>query len=93
MKKLFLSLMSAAFACSAFAGAVVPEGEYLIVNVETGYYLAGGLDWGTHACLVSKPQFFNLALVAETEDTYTFDSHQSNGGDSHFLGSDLYVDA
>ncbi|MBR0036628.1 MAG: DUF4957 domain-containing protein [Bacteroidales bacterium] len=93
MKKLFLSLVSAMFAFAAFADSLVQEGDYLIVNNETGYYLAGGLSWGTQACLSSKPQFFTLGLVAETEDTYTLDSHQSNGGDNHFLGTGLFVDA
>jgi len=82
-------------AIEAQAAVVTPlfaDGEYLIVNKETGYYLAGGLDWGTHACLSDKPQFFAASLV-DGSDTYTLDSHQSNGGDNHYLGTGLYVDA
>ena len=82
-------------AIEAQAAVVTPlfaDGEYLIVNKETGYYLAGGLDWGTHACLSDKPQFFAASLV-DGSDSYTLDSHQSNGGDNHYLGTGLYVDA
>lgn len=66
------------------------DGDYLIVNKATQAYLGGGLDWGTHATLIGKPQWFTLTA---TEGAYTLDSHQSNGGESHFLGTGLYVDA
>ncbi len=67
------------------------DGDYLIVNTETGCYLGGGNDWGTHASLLGKPQFFTFAH--QGNNAYTLDSHQSNGGDSHFLGTGLYCDA
>ena len=77
-----------------YSGAVIPyfaNGDYLIVNTETGCYLGGGNDWGTHASLLRKPQFFTFAH--QGGNAYTLDSHQSNGGDSHFLGTGLYCDA
>lgn len=77
-----------------YSGASHPyfaDGDYLIVNAETGYYLGGGNDWGTHASLLGKPQFFTFAR--QSGNAYTLDSHQSNGGDSHFLGTGLYCDA
>lgn len=66
------------------------DGDYLIVNTETGYYLGGGNDWGTHASLLGKPQFFTFAH--QGNNAYTLDSHQSNGGDSHYLATGLYCD-
>lgn len=73
------------------AAKLTGNGDYLIVNKATGYYLAGGLDWGTRATLVNKPQFFTL--TSQGGGRYTLDSHQSNGGNSHYLGTNLYMDA
>ena len=66
------------------------DGDYLIVNTEAGCFLGGGNDWGTHATLLRKPQFFTLAHLGG--NAYTLDSHQSNGGESHFLSTGLYCD-
>ncbi len=67
-------------------------GEYLIVNTETGNYLGGGLDWGTHATEIGKPQFFSC--IEQTDGTYTLNGHQGSstsiGWDE--AGSDLYID-
>ncbi len=71
--------------------ALFADGDYLIVNTATGCYLGGGNDWGTHATLLKKPQFFTL--THKGDNAYTLDSHQSNGGDSHFLGANLYCDS
>ena len=70
--------------------AYFADGDYLIVNTATGCYLGGGNDWSTHATLLKKPQFFTLAHKGDND--YTLDSHQSNGGDNHFLSSGLYCD-
>lgn len=67
----------------------VAEGDYLIMNAEGGF-IGGGTSWGTRATLIGKPQWFTLA---EAENGYTLDSHQSNGGNSHYLASGLYCDA
>jgi hypothetical protein len=91
LKKLLLALL-AITALSPAAWAELPtDGEYLVQNVETGYYLGGGNDWGTHASLLGKPQWF--ALTAVGSGAYTLNSHQHNSASAHFLGTGLYVDA
>ncbi len=69
----------------------IEEGEYLLVNAENGYYLGGGLTWGTQGTQLGKPQFFGLEVLAD--GTYTLDSHQYNSAVQHYLGTNLYVDA
>jgi hypothetical protein len=92
MKTKLLLASLAMTTCAASAWAELPtDGEYLLQNVETGYYLGGGLDWGTHATLIGKPQWFALAVQAD--GAYTLDSHQYNNETNHFLGTGLYVDA
>ncbi len=71
--------------------ANIADGDYLVVNAVTGNYLAGGLTYGTQSMEGGKPQFFTFASKGNGE--YTLDSHQTNGGDSHYLGTGLYVDA
>ena len=88
MKKFIFSLLSVIFAMTA--QAQLAAGDYVIQNVETGYFLGGGNDWGTHASLLRNPQIFTFA---GSDNVFTLDSHQSNGGDSHYLGTGLYVDA
>lgn len=90
--KLFKTLLVAAALCvggSAWAGAPVSGSDYLIKNVQTGYYLVGGIDYGTHACLHKMPQWFTFT---GSENVYTLDSHQFNNSASHFLATSLYVD-
>ena len=73
------------------ASAPFADGDYVIQNVETGYFLGGGNDWGTHASLLGKPQWFTLTIQAD--GTYTLDSHQhNNNATDHFLTTGLYVD-
>lgn len=70
------------------------EGKYYLYNVGTGKYLQGGSYWGTRAVVDSHPTVdFALKLVAD--NTYTFDSNISNGGNNHYLADDElpYVDA
>jgi len=75
----------------ALSTAPIADGDYLIQNVETGYYMGGGNDWGTHASLLGKPQWFTLTL--QSDGTYTLDSHQhNNSATAHFLGTNMYVD-
>ncbi len=68
-------------------------GEYLVVNTESGNYLGGGLDWGTHATETDKPQFFSF--IEQADGTYLLNGHQAN---STSLGLDedeaeYYIDA
>ncbi len=72
----------------------ITPGDYLVVNPETGNYLAGGLYWGTEAMEGGKPQF--ISFDATDDGRYILDSHQSNGGDSHYIGvtaaNEMYFD-
>lgn len=88
-RKLFLLLCALLTMISARA-TITSGSDYLIKNVETGYYLVGGMDWGTHACLHQMPQWFTLS---GSGTSYSLDSHQFNGANSHFLGTGLFVDA
>ena len=88
MKKFIFSLLSVILAMTA--RAQLAEGDYVIQNVKTGYFLGGGNDWGTHASLLRNPQIFSFA---GSDNVFTLDSHQDNGGGKHFLGTGLYVDA
>lgn len=93
-RNLLKSLLAIAVLCagsgSVWAGAPVSGSDYLIKNVQTGYYLVGGMDWGTHACLHKMPQWFTLT---ESDGSYTLDSHQFNNNAAyHFLATGLYVD-
>ncbi len=66
--------------------------DYLVVNVNSGNFLGGGLDWGTHATEIGKPQFFTFGEQAD--GTYKIDGHQggtSLGWDADYVA--LYVDA
>lgn len=75
---------------NCFTKMVVSEAEYLIRNVENGGYLGGGNAWGTNASTLGKPQW--LRLVALADGTYHLDSHQSNGGNAHFLNAAGWMD-
>lgn len=72
------------------ARAAITSGtDYVIKNVESGQYLAGGNSWGTQASTFDMPQLFTLT----TNGTgFSFDSHQSNGGDNHYMTADLWLD-
>ena len=68
------------------------DGDYQIVNVETGCYLGGSNSWGTQASLLTTPQFF--ALVDDEDDnTYTLNSFQDRGNGNTYLGTNLYCDS
>ncbi|MBQ0019650.1 MAG: Ig-like domain-containing protein, partial [Bacteroidales bacterium] len=55
------------FTIEAPAEPALADGDYLIMNVSGGY-LGGGNDWGTHASLLGKPQWFTVAM---TDGKYT----------------------
>lgn len=71
---------------------VIANGEYYIQNVSSGKFLGGAQNWNTKASLLNHAVYFTLNRN-EQDGTYTFDSHVSNGGDSHYLGKNYYVDA
>ncbi len=67
-------------------------GEYYVIDAETDLKMAAGHDWGTRGIVNELGLDLTLTPNEETH-TVTFDSKVSNGGDSHFLGSNLYMDA
>lgn len=89
MKKRRLILASLCSLLGIAGGHAQNSGDYLIQNVETGYYLGGGNGWGTRATLLGKPQWFTLT---SSGTGYTLDSHQHNSADAHFLTASQYVD-
>ncbi len=78
-----------AYASIAAYAADLKGGDYLIMTSD-GYYLGGGLLWGTQASIIGKPQFINLEV--QTNGTFHLDAHQYNGEAAHYLGSNLYFD-
>ncbi len=86
-----LILLSALLLAGIGAKAQSLSGDYLIMDAD-GYYLGGGLTWGTQAAIIGKPQF--IGFEGQTgENVYHLDSHQYNSADSHYLGSNLYFDS
>ena len=67
-------------------------GEYYIIDAETDLKMAAGNNYGTRG--IVNEMGLDLTLTPYTESrTVTFDSRVSNGGDNHFLGSNLYMDS
>ncbi len=67
------------------------EGTCYLQNVGTEKFLAAGHSWGTRSIVNEVGLDFTLTKTADGK--YTIDSQVSNGGDSHFLGTNLFVDA
>ncbi|MCR5312716.1 MAG: hypothetical protein K6E54_03560 [Bacteroidaceae bacterium] len=87
-KTCYVSALLLALSSSSYA-QITSDTEYVIQNVESGYYLGGANNWGTHAALTSKPQRFT---IVGSENVYTLDSHQYNSETSHYLATNLFVD-
>lgn len=66
-------------------------GDVLILNAETGLYVGGANDWGTKASALKHADFMTVNRLSD--GLYTIDSHVSNGGANHFLGTNGYVDS
>ena len=64
------------------------EGNFYILNAATGKFLGGANDWGTQASLIDHGIPFT---IAESDGTYTLDSHTYNSETQHFL-TGTYVD-
>ncbi|MCD8304411.1 MAG: hypothetical protein LUC86_06245 [Prevotellaceae bacterium] len=81
------------------ASAAVSDGDICVLqNVETGYYVGGGNDYGTRASLLAKPQQWTVN-AGTTAGTYTLTSYQYNGSahslslnDTAAKGGALYTD-
>ena len=69
-----------------------PAGEYYIIDVEDDLKMAAGHDYGTRG--IVNEMGLDLMLTPHAESrTVSIDSRVSNGGDSHFLGVNLYMDS
>lgn len=73
------------------APAVVENGDYYIMNSETGTWLGGGNAYATQGSLVKHGQIFTLKELADGK--ISFDSHTYYSNIRHFLGDNLYVDS
>lgn len=72
--------------------AKLAAGDYYILNTATGRLLNGGNSWGTQASALDYGQLMTLIVVDADNGIYNIDSHISNGGDSHFVAANGYVD-
>ena len=68
------------------------DGVAYIIDAETGKFIAAGHDWGTRGIVNEIGLDLTFTSNAET-GTVTIDTKVSNGGDSHFLGENLYMDS
>ena len=68
----------------------LPDGDYYVRNVATGQYMGYGNSWGTQASLMDQADYVNLTRLED--GTYRLDSRVTNGGESHYLGKNYYMD-
>ena len=70
----------------------VPDGTYLLRNVETGQYISQGYDWGTQ--LATNPyNGLNVKTTYLGNGLYTLDSQVFENASRHFVGTDGFVDS
>ncbi|WP_027454447.1 FIVAR domain-containing protein [Xylanibacter brevis] len=74
---------------NVFKGNQPAEGDFYLYNVGAKRFLCGGDDWGAH-CVVGFPG--QLLTFTGTDGNYRIDTHLSNGGNSHYLGYNGYMD-
>ncbi len=68
------------------------EGDYYIIDAETDLKFAAGHNYGT--CGIVNEMGLDLKLKPYEESrTVTIDSRVNNGGNSQFLGENLYMDS
>ena len=68
----------------------LPDGDYYVRNVATSKYMGYGNSWGTRASLMDFADY--VTLNKQEDGTYLLDSRVTNGGDSHFLGKNYFMD-
>ena len=67
-------------------------GKYYIIDAESGFMMAAGHDWGTRGII--NEQGLDLTLTPDEQNrTVTIETNVYNGDNSHFLGSNLYMDS
>ncbi len=74
------------------ANQFIYDGVAYVIDAESGKFMAAGHDWGTRGIVSKEGLDLTFASNEETR-TVTIDTKVSNGGESHFLGSNLYMDA
>lgn len=87
--KLGIRLIPRSMVNDALGIVTIPSGNYYLYNNESGLFIAGGNKWDTQAIVAETGLDFTIAMQS---NGYTLDSNVSNGGDSHYLGSNFYVD-
>ena len=87
-----IQALNAAVADYKKANQFIFDGVAYIIDTESGKMVAAGHDWGTRAIVNETGLDLTFTSNAETR-TVTIDTQVSNGGDNHFLGSNLYTDA
>lgn len=70
---------------------VVPDGTYLLRNVQTGLYVSQGHDWGTQLA-TNAFNGLNVKTTYQGNGFYTLDSQVFENAGSHFIGTNGYVD-
>lgn len=70
--------------------ADIEDGSYYLYNDEYKLYMSAGNKWDTQAIADESGIDFNLAFASTG---YTLDSNISNGGNSHYLGSNIFCDS
>ena len=71
--------------------ASIPEGMYYLQNVASDKYLVGGNRWGTQASLDDTGLKVKVSPTPSAK--YTIDTYVYNGSNTHYLGTNGYVDS
>ena len=76
---------------------LINNGTYYIaaaehISSENPTYMAAGNAWGTHGIVNNAGLDLDVTYNTASKDYY-IDTRISNGGDNHYLGSGLYMDA
>ncbi len=88
-----IDALKAAIAAAEKSRFFVYNGTAYVISVdEEGLMMAAGHDWGTRG--IVNELGLDLTFTANEEtNKVTIDSRVSNGGNNHFLGSNLYMDS
>jgi hypothetical protein len=78
-------------------GDVEPEyypftGTAYVIDTESGLFMAAGHNWGTQG-IVNELGLDLIFTANEQNKKVTIDTRVSQGGESHFLGGNLYMDS
>lgn len=68
----------------------IPSGNYYLYNNQSGLFLAAGNQWDTQAIVSETGVDFALS---SSGSGFLLESNISNGGNAHYLGSNLFCDS